>query len=153
MLKLIVNQTDPDSGTPVTTTTQEAKNLFKSNNKPYTIVDTVEGPLTGVLIDPHFINVMRDADSNEYMAKMSKLEKYLYWDYVTYKSIVFSINIANPTYTDEQVRAAARIEFITAREYMTPEIVVEALSDYETGALVEVTPNADYDTLHTWKMD
>ena len=75
MIKEIVNQAANDLGITVTTVTQEAKNLFKANNKPFTLKDGVEGPLTKVVFSEHFIMVMRDADSNECMAKMSLLEK------------------------------------------------------------------------------
>lgn len=151
MIKVIVAQTASDSGVTVTECTQEAKNLFKSNNKPYILKDTVEGPLTMAIFDPHFLMVMRDADSNECTAKMSMLEKRLYWDYITYKSITFALNIAHPEYTDAQIKAAARIEFRTTREYGTPEIVVEALNDYETGEVLNLDPSACYDSVHKWE--
>ena len=151
MLKRLVSQTDNDSGLTVTEATQECKNLFKSNNKPYMLKDTVEGPLTMAVFDPHFLMVMRDADSNECTAKMSLLEKRLYWDYTTYKSVKFALNIANPRYTDAQINAAARIEFRTVREYGTPEIVVEALNDYETGEVMELNMSDCYDSVHVWE--
>lgn len=151
MIKVIVAQTASDSGVTVTECTQEAKNLFKSNNKPYILKDTVEGPLTMAIFDPHFLMVMRDADSNECTAKMSMLEKRLYWDYITYKSITFALNIAHPEYTDAQIKTAARIEFRTTREYGTPEIVVEALNDYETGEVLNLDPSACYDSVHKWE--
>ena len=151
MIKIIVAQTESNSGVTVTECTQEAKNLFKSNNKPYTLKDTVEGPQTAAVLDPHFLMVMRDADSNECTSKMSKLEKYLYWDYISYKSITFALNIAHPEYTDDQIKAAARVEFRTTREYGTPEIVVEALNLYEMGELLNLDPSACYDSMHVWE--
>ena len=151
MIKTIIAQTENDSGVTVTECTQEAKNLFKANNKPFTLKDGVEGPLTKVVFNEHFIMVMRDADSNECMAKMSLLEKRLYWDYITYKSITFALNGAHPEYTDEQIKAAARVEFRTVREYGTPEIVVEALNDYETGEVMELSMSDYYDSVHVWK--
>lgn len=151
MIKLLVSQSGNDSGTTVTECTQEAKNLFKSNNKPFTLKDGVEGPLTKVVFNEHFLMVMRDADSNECTSKMSKLEMFTYWDYVTYKSIKFDIAVANPTYTDEQIKAAARIEFRKIREYATPEIVVEMLNDYEIGELLNLEVSACYDSVHVWE--
>lgn len=131
--------------------TQDAKNLFKSNNKPYSLKDGVEGPETIVVFTEHFIMVMRDADSNECMAKMSKLEKYVYWDYVHYQGIKFNIGFANPTWTEEQILAKAAIEYRENREYSTPEIVVEALSAYSTGELLELDTNSCYDSVHVWE--
>lgn len=151
MIKRLVSQTDNDSGLTVTDATQEAKNLFKSNNKPYTLKNTIEGPNTIAVFDAHFLMVMRDADSNECTSKMSKLEMFTYWDYVTYKSIKFDIAVANPTYTDEQIKAAARIEFRKIREYATPEIVVEMLNDYEIGELLNLEVSACYDSVHVWE--
>ena len=151
MIKRLVSQTDNDSGLTVTEATQEAKNLFKSNNKPYTLKNTIEGPLTAAVFDPHFLMVMRDVDSNECTAKMSKLEMFTYWDYTTYKSIKFAIAINNPTYTEAQIKTAARAEFRTIRKYGTPEIVVEALNDYETGEVMELEVSACYDSVHVWE--
>lgn len=151
MIKLIVSQSENDSGITVTECTQEAKNLFKANNKPFTLKDGVEGPLTKVVFSEHFIMAMRDADSNECTSKMSKLEMFTYWDYSTYKSIKFDIAVANPTYTDEQIKAAARIEFRKIREYATPEIVVEMLNDYEIGELLNLEVSACYDSVHVWE--
>jgi len=150
MIKRLVSQTDNDSGLTVTEATQECKNLFKSNNKPYMLKDTVEGPLTMAVFDPHFLMVMREADSSECTAKMSLLEKRLYWDYTAYKSILFTLNITHPEYTDEQIKAAARLEFRTVREYGTPEIVVEALNDYETGEVLALSMSSCYDSVHVW---
>jgi hypothetical protein len=104
-----------------------------------------------VVFDEHFIMVMRDADSNECMAKMSKLEKYVYWDYINYQSIKFNIGFANPTWTEEQILAKAAIEYRENREYKTPEIVVEALSAYSTGELLELDTNSCYDSVHVWE--
>ena len=151
MIKILLSQADNDSGTTVTEVTQEAKNLFKSNNKPFIIKDTVDGPNTRVVFTEHFLMVLRDADSNECMAKMSKLEKYLYWDYINYQSIKFNIGFANPTWTEEQILAKAAIEYRENREYSTPEIVVEALSAYSTGELLELDTNSCYDSVHVWE--
>ena len=41
MIKLLVSQIANDSGITVTEATQDAKNLFKSNNTPYTLKDGV----------------------------------------------------------------------------------------------------------------
>ena len=151
MIKVLMNQPKNSDIVNVTELTQDAKNLFKSNNKPYSLKDGIEGPNTVVVFDEHFIMVMRDADSNECMAKMSKLEKYVYWDYINYQSIKFNIGFANPTWTEEQILAKAAIEYRENREYNTPEIVVEALSTYSTGELLELDTNSCYDSVHVWE--
>ena len=151
MIKVLMNQPKNSDIVNVTELTQDAKNLFKSNNKPYSLKDGIEGPNTVVVFDEHFIMVMRDADSNECMAKMSKLEKYVYWDYINYQSIKFNIGFANPTWTEEQILAKAAIEYRENREYNTPEIVVEALSAYSTGELLELDTNSCYDSVHVWE--
>lgn len=150
MIKVFSSPSDTARKT-LTKATQEAKNLFKSNNKPYSLKDGVEGPGNIVVFSEHFIEVMRDADSNECMAKMSKLEKYVYWDYINYQSIKFNIGFANPTWTEEQILAKAVIEYRENREYNTPEIVVEALSAYSTGELLELDTNSCYDSVHVWE--
>lgn len=150
MIKEFSNPSDTARKT-LTKVTQDAKNLFKANNKPYSLKDGVEGPGTVVVFTEHFIQVMRDADSNECMAKMSKLEKYVYWDYINYQSIKFNIGLANPTWTEEQILAAAAIEYRENREYSTPETVVEALSTYSTGELLELDTNSCYDSIHIWE--
>lgn len=151
MIKVLMNQPKNSDIVNVTELTQDAKNLFKSNNKPYSLKDGIEGPNTIVVFDEHFIMVMRDADSNECMAKMSKLEKGVYWDYVHYQGIKFNIGFANPTWTEEQILAKAAIEYRENREYSTPEIVVEALSAYSTGELLELDTNSCYDSVHVWE--
>ena len=151
MIKVLMNQPKNSDIVNVTELTQDAKNLFKSNNKPYSLKDGIEGPNTIVVFDEHFIMVMRDADSNECMAKMSKLEKCLYWDYINYQSIKFNIGLSNPTWTEEQILAAAAIEYRENREYSTPEIVVKALSTYSTGELLELDTNSCYDSIHIWE--
>ena len=151
MIKTLVNQTGNDTGITVTEATQDAKNLFKSNNKPYSLKDSVDGPNTLVVFDEHFIMVMRDADSNECMAKMSKLEKYVYWDYINYQSIKFNVGLANPTWTEEQILAETITKYRETREYDTPEIVVEALNAYSTGELLELDTNNCYDSVHVWE--
>ena len=152
MIKEIVNQAANDLGITVTTATQEAKNLFKANNKPFTLVDGVEGPKTKVVFNEHFIMVMRDADSNECMAKMSKLEKYLYWDYITYQSIVNSIMLTNPTWTDAQVDAEAKIQYEAGDNYIAPEFVVRTLSDWAYAEVLQFDKNSCYDTMHVWEV-
>ena len=151
MIKTLVHQTGNDTGITVTEATQDAKNLFKSNNKPYSLKDGVDGPNTLVVFDEHFIMVMRDADSNECMAKMSKLEKYVYWDYINYQSIKFNVGLANPTWTEEQILAETITKYRETREYDTPEIVVEALNAYSTGELLELDTNNCYDSVHVWE--
>lgn len=152
MIKTIIAQTESDSGVTVTECTQEAKNLFKANNKPFTLKDSVEGPLTKVVFSEHFIMVMRDADSNECMAKMSKLEKYLYWDYITYQSIVNSIMLTNPTWTDAEVDAEAKIQYEAGDIYIAPELVVRTLSDWAYAEVLRFDKDSCYDTMHTWEV-
>ena len=152
MIKEIVNQAANDSGITVTTATQEAKNLFKANNKPFTLVDGVEGPKTKVVFNEHFIMVMRDADSNECMAKMSKLEKELYWDYITYQGIVNSVMLTNPTWTDAQVDAEAKLQYEAGDNYIAPELVVRTLSDWAYAEVLQFDKNSCYDTMHVWEV-
>lgn len=152
MIKTIIAQIESDSGVTVTECTQEAKNLFKSNNKPFTLIDSVEGPLTKVVFSEHFIMVMRDADSNECMAKMSKLEKYLYWDYITYQSIVNSIMLTNPTWTDAQVDAEAKIQYEAGDNYIAPEMVVRTLSNWAYAEVLRFDKDSCYDTMHVWEV-
>lgn len=153
MIKILINQPSNDSGTTVTEATQEAKNLFKANNKPYSLKDTPDGPETKVVFTEHFISVMRDADSNECMAKMSKLEKWLYWDYLNYQSIVNTVMIENPTYTDEEIDAAAKLAYEDSNNiiYLAPEIVVRALSDWAYAEVLEFDKDSCYDTMHSWE--
>ena len=152
MIKIIVAQTDSDSGVTVTECTQEAKNLFKSNNKPFTLKDGVEGPKTKVVFNEHFIMAMRDADSNECMAKMSLLEKHLYWDYITYQSIVNSVMLTNPTWTDAQIDAEAKLQYEAGDNYIAPELVVRTLSDWAYAEVLQFDKNSCYDTMHVWEV-
>lgn len=151
MIKMLVNQIDNDSGTTVTQATQEAKNLFKANNKPYSLKDSVDGPKTKVVFTEHFIMVMRDADSNECMAKMSKLEKELYWDYLNYQGIVNGIMFANPTWTDEQIDAEAKIQYEASQNYGSPEVVVRTLSDWAYAEVLQFDKDSCYDIMHSWE--
>ena len=151
MIKVLISQVDNDSGITVTDATQEAKNLFKSNNKPYTLKDSVDGPLTKAVFTEHFIMVMRDADSNECMAKMSKLEKYLYWDYLNYQGIVNSIMFANPLWTDVQVDAEAKIQYEVGGIYLAPELVIRTLSDWAYAEVLQFDKDSCYDTMHVWE--
>lgn len=151
-MKEIVNQAANDLGITVTDRTQEAKNLFKANDKPFTLIDSVEGPKTKVVFNEHFIMVMRDADSNECMAKMSKLEKYLYWDYITYQGIVNSVMLTNPTWTDAQVDAEAKIQYDAGDIYIAPEIVVRTLSNWAYAEVLRFDKDSCYDTMHKWEV-
>ena len=152
MIKLLVSQIANDSGITVTEATQDAKNLFKSNNTPYSLKDSVDGPLTKVVFNEHFIMVMRDADSNECMAKMSKLEKYLYWDYINYQGIVNSIMLANPTWTDAQIDAEAKVQYEASDNYIASELVVRTLSDWAYAEVLQFDKNSCYDTMHVWEV-
>lgn len=151
MIKLITNPTTNLFGITLTEVTQEAKNLFKANNKPYSLKDGVEGPETIVVFTEHFIQVMRDADSNECMAKMSKLEKYLYWDYLNYQGIVNNIMFDNPTWTHEQVDAEAKTQYEAGKIYLAPELVVRTLSDWAYAEVLQFDKNSCYDTMHSWE--
>ena len=152
MIKYIVSQIENDSGITVTECTQEAKNLFKSNNKPYSLKDSVDGPLTKVVFNEHFIMVMRDADSNECMAKMSQLEKYLYWDYINYQGIVNNIMLLHPEYNDAQVDAAAKIQYEAGTIYIATELVVRTLSDWAYAEVLRFDKDSCYDTMHVWEV-
>lgn len=148
----MVNMPANDSGITVTEATQEAKNLFKSNNKPFTLIDSVDGPKTKVVFSEHFIMTMRDADSNECMAKMSKLEKYLYWDYITYQSIVNSIMLTNPTWTGAEVDAEAKIQYEAGDTYIAPEMVVRTLSNWAYAEVLRFDKDSCYNIMHTWEV-
>lgn len=151
MINKVINQFDNGIGITVTELTQEAKNLFKANNKPYSLKDGVEGPNTVVVFTEHFIQVMRDADSNECMAKMSKLEKYLYWDYLNYQGIVNMVMFENPTWTHEQVDAEAKTQYEAGKIYLAPELVVRTLSDWAYAEVLMFDKNSCYDTMHSWE--
>ena len=151
MIKEIISKNDNNTGSTVTQLTQEAKNLFKSNNKPYMLKDGVEGPNTIVVFTEHFIMVMRDADSNECMAKMSKLEKYLYWDYLNYQRIVNSIMFTNPTWTNAQIDARAKVQYEAGKIYLAPELVVRTLSDWSYAEVLQFDKNSCFDTMHVWE--
>lgn len=150
MIKVFSSPSDTARET-LSKVTQDAKNLFKSNNKPYSLKDGVEGPETIVVFNEHFIQVMRDADSNECMAKMSKLEKYLYWDYLNYQSIVNNLMFDNPTWTHEQVEAEAKLQYEAGTVYLAPEIVVRTLSDWAYAEVLQFDKNSCYDTMHSWE--
>lgn len=150
MIKVFSSPSDTARET-LSKVTQDAKNLFKSNNKPYSLKDGVEGPETIVVFTEHFIQVMRDADSNECMAKMSKLEKYLYWDYLNYQGIVNSIMFANPTWTHEQIDAEAKTQYEAGKIYLAPELVVRTLSDWAYAEVLQFDKNSCYDTMHSWE--
>lgn len=152
MIKVIVSQSENDSGITVTECTQESKNLFKANNKPFTLKDGVEGPLTKVVFSEHFIMAMRDADSNECMAKMSLLEKHLYWDYITYQSIVNRVMLTNPTWTDAQIDAEAKVQYEASDNYIASELVVRTLSDWAYAEVLQFDKNSCYDTMHVWEV-
>lgn len=151
MIKILTSKSGEDIGITLTEATQDAKNLFKANNKPYSLKDGVDGPNTIVVFTEHFIMVMRDADSNECMAKMSKLEKYLYWDYLNYQGIVNSIMFANPTWNDAQIDAEAKIQYEAGQIYLAPESVVRTLSDWAYAEVLQFDKNSCYDTMHSWE--
>ena len=151
MIKILTSKSGEDIGITLTEATQDAKNLFKANNKPYSLKDGVDGPNTIVVFTEHFIMVMRDADSNECMAKMSKLEKYLYWDYLNYQGIVNNIMFANPTWTNEQIDAEAKVQYEAGKVYLAPEVVVRTLSDWAYAEVLQFDKNSCYDTMHSWE--
>lgn len=150
MIKVFSSPSDTARET-LTKVTQDAKNLFKSNNRPYSLKDGVEGPGTIVVFSEHFIQVMRDADSNECMAKMSKLEKYLYWDYLNYQGIVNMVMFENPTWTDEQVESEAKIRYEASTNYLASELVVRTLSNWAYAEVLMFDKNSCYDTMHIWE--
>mgnify|MGYP000545460078 CR=1 FL=1 len=128
-----------------------AQQLFKCNNKPYLLKDSIYGPKTKAIFTEHFIYTMRDADSNGCLAKMSIKEKHLYWDYLNYQGIVNSIMITNPTYNDAEVDAAAKIEYELNSVYNTPELVVRTLSDWAYAEVLNFEKDSCYSTMHTWE--
>lgn len=140
-----------DEGPTLDQGTQEAKNLFKANNKPFILKDTIDGPLTRVVFTEHFLMVLRDADSNECMAKMSKLEKELYWDYLNYQGIVNSVMLANPTWTDAQIDAEAKTQYELGTNYIASELVVRTLSDWAYAEVLKFDKDSCYSTMHNWE--
>ncbi len=152
MIKLIISQTaDVDTGVTIDEGTLEAKQLFKANNRPFGLKDGIEGPGTIVVFSEHFIEVMREADSNECMAKMSKLEKYLYWDYLNYQGIVNSVMLANPGFDDAQVDAEAKIQYEASEIFLASELVVRTLSDWAYAEVLTFERNTCYETMHVWE--
>jgi len=150
MIKLLVDPLNAAITTTVTTSTQEAKNLFKSNNKPFIFKDTVDGANTKVVFTEHFIMVLRDADSNECLAKMSQLEKETYWDYINYQGIVNTIMFANPLWTDAQVDAEAKTQYEVSIIHIASELVVRTLSDWAYAETLKFDKDSCYDTMHVW---
>ncbi len=128
-----------------------SKELLKQNNMPYELKDGVDGPQTKVVFTEHFIYTMRDADSSECMAKMSKKEKELYWDYINYQGIVNTVMFTNPEYTDEQIDVAAKAIYEAAITYGTPELVVRTLSDWAYAETLQFDKDTCYTTMHTWE--
>ena len=128
-----------------------AKDLLKQNNKPYILKDTVEGPATKVVFTEHFIYTLRDADSNECIARMSQKEKELYWDYTHYQSIINGVMFANPGFTDAQIDAAAKTEYETERVWGTPELVVRTLSDWAYAETLQFDKDSCFTTMHSWE--
>lgn len=131
--------------------TQEAKNLFKANNKPFILKDSVDGPKTKVVFTEHFLMTLRDADSNECMAKMSQLEKELYWDYTNYQGIVNAVMLANPGWTDAQVDTEAKIQYEASTTYIASELVVRTLSDWAYAEVLKFDKDSCYSTMHVWE--
>ena len=127
------------------------KQITKTNNKAYTLKDGVDGPETLVIFSTHFIDVFRDADSNECMARMSKKEKELYWDYIHYQNIINELILANPTWTDEQIDLEAEIEYDIATTYETPELVVRKLSEWAVAEVMDLDVGTCYNSLHEWE--
>lgn len=132
-------------------TIAESKQLLKMYNTPYRLVDTVEGPETKVLFDAHFVEVFRSAQSTECLARMSKKEKEIYWDYVTYQQAVLDVVAAYPEYTDEEVEAAALTEYENNREYNIPELVVRTLAAYEAAEVYDLIEDTCYAYNHVWE--
>jgi len=151
-IRTMLAEPEVDSVTTVNDGLAEAKQLFKSNNKPFMLKDGVEGPDTVVVFSEHFIEVMREADSNECMAKMSKLEKYLYWDYLNYQGLVNAIMIANPLWNDAQIDAEAKTQYEAGTIFLAPELVVRTLSDWAYAEVLQFDKNSCYETMHSWEV-
>lgn len=151
VFRQLVNQDRYDQDITVEQGIEYAKVLFKANNKPYILKDSVDGPLTKVVFTERFIYAMRNADSTECMADMSKMEKELYWDYINYQGIVNTVMFANPGYTDAQVDAAAKVEYELNSAYGTPELVVRTLSDWAYAETLKFDKDSCFDTMHKWE--
>lgn len=130
----------------------DTKQLLGTNNRPYVLKDTVDGPDTRALFSHHFIEQFRSAQSTECMARMSKREKEVYYSYLTYSDIVFTIMMNNPNYTDDEIDAAANIEYLLNNTYGVPELVVRTLSNYESEEVYGESTNTQYtDTCYSYK--
>ena len=128
----------------------DAKDHFKAH-VPYFFRDAVEGPGNKVVFSAHFIEMFRSAQSTECMDQMSKCEKYLYWDYLTYSQIVFDVMTDNPGFDDDQVDAEALIQYNAATTNGTPEVVVRTLSDYEAAEVYDLESDSCFDYHHVWE--
>ena len=128
----------------------DVKDLLKMNNKPYTLKDTVEGPKTKAVFDTHFITMFRSVQSTECMAAMSKKEKEVYWDYLTYQDALIAADLEDPLYTDEEVLARVIELYDLNVVYGTPIVVVTALNDYESAEVYDLTEDSCYSYTHMW---
>lgn len=137
-----------------------AKELTKTNNKPYTLKDSVEGPNTLVVFSPHFVEMFREAFSNECIAKMSKREKWVYWDYLAYMSALMGVVV--PDYesapSQEAIDAletdywnAVAAAYNLVAEYGTPIEVVQAVSNFSANEVWDTDMSTCYTNTHTWE--
>ena len=133
-------------------TIKDAKDLFKASGKPYVLRDSVDGPKSVVVFDDHFIEMFTSANSHECIISMSKKEKELYWDYLTYQDACIStLTVNDENAVDEAVALGeADIAYRAIRQYHTPTLVVKALSNYGAAEVMELPENTCYSTNYKW---
>jgi len=106
------------------------KMLTKTNSSPYRLKDSTSGPKTVVQLDEHFIKALRIADNTDDMSTMSKAEKKVYWDHITYESELLQVQVDNPGISGEDAVEKVKSIYESKRSYNVPEIVVRAIGDW-----------------------
>lgn len=153
-----MNYQDLINGTTVrniadTVGTRRVKQLTKSMNRPYVLRDSVDGPKTKVVFDEHFIERFQQVESNECTAKMSKLEKELYWDYITYQDAYLSVSLSEVPVvesSEEEKLSQADSIYRSNRKYRTPTLVVVALGSYDTANVYLLEGDGCFNTNYVW---
>ena len=145
---LALDNTNDVDGLTLDDGVENAKNLFKSNNKPYTLRDSVDGSKTKVVFSRHFINKFRSVQSTECMDGMSQREKEVYWDYLNYQEVILNI-VTDPSYPGYAAELTAAYEL--AVQYNTPEVVVEQLDQYEVAEVYNLAEDSCFDYQHVWE--
>jgi len=104
--------------------------------------------------------MFREAFSNECIAKMSKQEKWVYWDFNQYMGV--KLNEPVPDYdaapNQEGIDAleadyllAIENGYNTVAEYGTPIEVVRAIEVFSTNEVWDTSISTCYTNTHTWE--